>query len=412
MHSDFIVGIDLGSRTIRIVAGRDNPELKGMEVVAAVESESRGVSKGVITNLEEAVSSISEAVEKMEKKLGTRIAKAKIGVAGPHISAMQAKELVVVNHPGGEITNLEIQRARESIEKKSVPPNYEVLHVIPTSFTIDNQVGVKNPIGMIGSRLEMEAYVILGLSNQLKSLETAFSSRCGIEITSMIFTALASAEAVLNKEQKELGVVLVDIGEATTSIIVFEEEDILLVKVLPLGARYVTADIALGLKIPMDLAEKIKVNYGYAYVPDVPKFEEIDLSELDPKVKGNFSKKEIAEIISSRYEEIFSFVDEELQQIDRSAKLPAGVVLVGAGSRIGGLENLAKQVFKLPAGIGIPVNIVSETREERIFDPAFAASVGLLLREEDDFFFGHRSTKNSSYVSKFLKKVRNLFIPD
>jgi len=317
MHSDFIVGIDLGSRTIRIVAGRDNPELKGMEVVAAVESESRGVSKGVITNLEEAVSSISEAVEKMEKKLGTRIAKAKIGVAGPHISAMQAKELVVVNHPGGEITNLEIQRARESIEKKSVPPNYEVLHVIPTSFTIDNQVGVKNPIGMIGSRLEMEAYVILGLSNQLKSLETAFSSRCGIEITSMIFTALASAEAVLNKEQKELGVVLVDIGEATTSIIVFEEEDILLVKVLPLGARYVTADIALGLKIPMDLAEKIKVNYGYAYVPDVPKFEEIDLSELDPKVKGNFSKKEIAEIISSRYEEIFSFVDEELQQIDR-----------------------------------------------------------------------------------------------
>ena len=407
MKQDIITGIDLGSGTIRVAVGQVHPD-GDLHIIGAVEGQSEGISKGVLISIEDTVSSISHCVERAERMIGMPIEHAYVGISGTQIITQDSRGVVAVSRADGEIKEQDIERAIETAQTTATPPNYDILHVLPRSFIVDNQPGIKDPLGMTGVRLEVDAQIILGLSNQIKTIEKALN-RAGIAVDELVFSVLASAEAVLNKRQKELGVVLVNLGSTTTSIIVFEEGDILTAKVLPIGSRHITGDISIGLRINLDLAELIKTNYGTSIPESVGKNETINLKDLDDSIEGIVSRKHVAEIINARCIEIFQMVDKDLQTINRSAKLPAGVVLTGAGAKLDGAVETAKKVFKLPASIGYPQGFI--TGIDKVYDPEFSTSVGLVLWGKHSYKSIPREINNFKEIGKKLKELFKSFMP-
>jgi len=249
MADNIINGLDIGSAAIRIAVGQVTPEGE-VKILGVAESRSEGVNKGIIIDLEDTVSSISTCLDKIEKVVGLPVNHAYIGISGAHIMSQESRGVIAVSRADGEIKKDDIERVLEVARSMATPPNYEILHTLPRSFIVDNQPNIKNPIGMTGVRIEAEAQIILGLNSQIKNLKKCLY-RAGVAEEELVFTPLACSEAVLNKRQKELGVMVINIGSTTTSLAVFEEGDILLAKVLPVGARYITNDIAIGLRIPL-----------------------------------------------------------------------------------------------------------------------------------------------------------------
>ncbi len=402
MKEKFIVGLDLGSSQIKTAVGL--AQEKGIEIVAVTEELSQGINKGLITDLEETVSSLSRALEKTEKMIGRPINSACVGISGTHIISQTSRGVVAVSDAHGEIKEEDISRVLEAAQTVATPPNYEILHIIPLSFTIDSQPGIKDPLGMTGVRLEVEALVVEGLSNQIKNFIKCLT-RTGLLIDDLVFSPLATAIAVLDSKQKELGVAVLNLGATTSSLIVYEEGDILMAKILPIGSRHITSDIAIGLRIPIELAESIKLLYGSAIPNEISKEEKIDLSELDEKEKIIFSKKQIAEIIEARAEEIFKLADKELNLIKRSGKLPAGIVLTGGGAKLYGLDSLAKKVFRLPASIGYPKNVIFSI--EKANDPAFSTAIGLVIWAKESI---SKKEKKPSILKNFFKNILKKFL--
>jgi len=389
-RQNIITGLDLGSETIRLAIGQ--PTLEGkLNIIGIAEHPSKGVNKGMIRDIEATVSSISGAVEKAEQMIGMPIEQAYVGISGTHIMSQESKGVVAVSQADGEIKEQDVTRSLQAAQTVATPPNYEILHVLPRSFFVDNQPGIRDPIGMTGVRLEVDAQIILAFSNQIKNL-TRCLYRVGVGVEELVLAILATGETVLDKKQKELGVALVNLGNTTTSVVVFEEGDILTAKILPIGSRHITSDIAIGLRVDLDLAEKIKLAYGNADPSEVDSQDTIDLSQLDESQKGIVSQREVAEIIEARCEEIFKMVDKELAEIDRSGKLPAGVVLTGGGVKLGGLVEIAKKSFKLPASIGQSRGFVSSI--DKAYDLSFSTAVGLVL-------WGYRSTERRIFSSQW-----------
>ncbi len=405
---DIFTGLDIGSSMTRVVvAQRDPTEERKIQVLGVSEVPSNGISKGSVTSIEEAVSSISEALEKAERMTGIPIEHAFVGVGGTHIISQDSHGVVAVSKADGEIKEDDIERVIEAAQTVATPPNYEIIHVIPRSFTVDNQKGIKDPVGMTGVRLEVEAQIIQGLSSQIKNL-TKCIYRTGVDIDDLVLGGLASAESVLTKRQKDLGVVLVNLGGATTTILVFEEGDVLHASILPLGAGHITNDIAIGLRTSIDVAERVKLEYGTCLPDEVNKREEIDLSQIEGTEQGLVSKKHVAEIIEARLEEIFKMVDKELEKIERSGLLPAGVVLTGGGANLTGLVEIAKKIFRLPSSIGYPRDVISAI--DKINDPAFACALGLVIwgAELEGKRKGHFSP-NFSSVREVTDKMKGWF---
>jgi len=373
---EVITGLDIGSTTIRIVVGQINPHDKKVHILGAAENPAEGISKGVITSIEDAVSSISGVLEKVERMTGMPVERAYVGINGSHVTSQDSHGVIAVSKADGEIREDDIERVIEAAQAVATPPNYEILHVIPRSFIVDNQPGIKDPVGMTGIRLEVDAQIIQGLSSQIKNL-TKCVYRTGVDIDDLVLGVLATSEAVLSKRQKDLGVVLVNLGGATTSVLVFEEGDVLHTAILPIGSGHITNDIAIGLRTSIDLAEKIKVEYGSALPEEINKREEINLSDIDSKEEGVVSRRHIAEIIEARCEEVFRMVDKELQKIDRSGLLPAGVVLTGGGAKLPGITEIAKKEFRLPASLGYPIDLGS-TAVDKVNDLNFSTAVGLI----------------------------------
>lgn len=371
-----LVGLDLGSTTVRAVVGTVLEDNQGIQVLGVGEQPADGISKGTITSIEDAITSISGALEKAERMTGIPITHAYVGINGTHITSQEAHGVVAVAKADGEIKESDVERVLDAAQTMAVPSNTEILHVIPRAFTVDNQKGVKDPIGMSGIRLEVDAQIIQGLQSQVKNL-TKCIYRTGVEIDGLVLGILAASESVVTKRQKEIGVGLIAIGASTTSLIVFEEGDVLHTAILPVGAGHITNDIAIGLRTSIDVAEKVKLEYGTASPEEVSKRDEINLSDVDPKESGVVSRKHVAEIIEARTSEIFSMLDKELQKVDRSGLLPAGVVLIGGGAKLTGIVDVAKREFRLPAAVGTPLNIM--TAIERVQDPEFATAVGLLF---------------------------------
>ena len=374
MKERFITGLDIGTAYIRVVTGQYNPQDGNFYIVGCGEVPSAGISKGVIVSIEDAVSAITAVLEQTERMIGSPIERVFAGISGVHIVTQESKGVITVSRANGEIREDDVERVIAAAQSVATPPNYDIVHVIPKDFSIDNQTGIKDPVAMTGIRLEVNTQIILGLSSQIKNITKAVY-RTGVEIDDLVLAVLANAESVLSKRQKELGVALINIGESTTSVAVFEEGDLLTTSVLPLGSNHVTADIAIGLRISLDVAEDIKLEYGHAVPEAVSKREEINLSDFSETEKETVSLKYISEIIEARMEEIFDMVDKELIAVDRSGLLPAGVVITGGGAQLPGIVEVAKNRFRLPASLGYPLNI--NTAIDKVNNLSFTTAIGL-----------------------------------
>lgn len=371
--TEIFTGLDIGSSAVRVVVAQRQPGVDGLHVLGAAEGPADGISKGAITSIEDAVSSISATLEKAERMTGIPVEHATVSINGVHITSIESHGIVAVAKADGEIKPNDVDRVVDAAKAVAAPPNFEILHVIPRSFIVDNQHGVKDPVGMSAMRLEVDAQIIEGQTAQIKNLQKAVY-RTGVSIDDIVLAALASSQACVTKRQKELGVAVLNIGASTTSLIVFEEGDVLHVKVLPIGASHVTNDIAIGLRVSIDLAEKVKIEVGTANPNEVAKHDEVNLRDYGGD-DVTVSRRQIAEIIEARVEEMNKMVDRELQSIDRSGLLPAGIIITGGGAKLPGLVEVGKRDFRLPVSIGFPQGYTSAI--DKIQDPAFTTALGL-----------------------------------
>ncbi len=375
-NKDIITGIDIGTSAIRIVVGQRDGS-GSLQIIGAAEAPSQGVSKGNITDLEEVVSAVSEALERAERMAGAPIERAVIGINGVHIKVIEKQGVVAVSRPNREVEISDTERAIEAAQASAAPPNYEILHVLPLYYTLDNQEQIKDPIGMTGIRLEVTAQIIMGLSSQVKLLSKCVY-RTGVDVEGFVFSILGNASAVLDKKKKEIGVVVINIGASTTSMVVFEDNEIIFASVIPVGADHITQDLAVGLRTEMDVAEGVKIEFGSADSTKVSKRDEIDLSTFSDveQPRTMVSTKHVAEIIEARLEEIFELIDQELKKVDLSAALPGGAILTGGGAKMNGIVEVAKKKLKIPVSIGKPQLAVSHI--DKLDDPQFTTALGLV----------------------------------
>jgi cell division protein FtsA len=281
MRDDIIAGLDIGSTAVRLVVGQRNQvgAEAHLQIIGAVSVPAEGINKGAVKSIEDVTSSISACLEKAERLVGVPIERVWVSINSPHIKCEKSRGVVAVGRSDGEISQDDVERAVEAARALSVPPNYEILHVIPVKFTVDNQEDIKDPIGMVGVRLEVETLIIQGLSSQIKNLTKAIF-RTGLDIEDLVLSPLAASEAVIGPKQKELGAALINIGASTTSLAVFEEGELLHTAVIPIGSDHITADIAIGLRCPINLAERIKIEYGYASASKFSRKEESYLKNI------------------------------------------------------------------------------------------------------------------------------------
>jgi len=409
---DIIVGLDVGSSTVRAVVGQMGTEEEKPHIIGLGMAPASGIRRGVIVDVEEAVGSISMALEKAERVTGVPIEAAYVAIGGAHIETQLSRGVIAVSRADGEIGEDDVSRVIEAAQAVNLPTNHEILHVIPKTFIVDDQEGIKDPIGMSGVRLEVEAHIIQGASSFIKNL-TKCVYRAGVDIEDLVLAPLAAADAILTKRQKELGVVLIDIGAGTTGLAVYEEGDLVHTKILPIGSEHITNDIAIGLRTSVDVAEKVKLDYGTALPASITEREEIDLGKIDQGEEQTIDRKEVASIIEARLAEIFSLVDKELKKIGKSGQLPAGAVLTGGGAELPDLAEFAKEELRLPAQIGLPQDI--PVAVDKVDDPAFAVAVGLILWGSGEvttsrFSLGGIPSSVSDTVDK-MKKWFKTFLP-
>lgn len=382
MKDEIIAGLDIGSTEIRLVAGqlKDSEDGNRLKIIGAVSVPADGINKGAVKSIEDVTSSISACLEKAERLVGAPIESVWASINSPNIKCEKSRGVVAVGRSDGEITHDDIDRALEAARALSVPPNFEILHVIPIKFTVDNQEDIKDPVGMTGVRLEVETLIIQGLSSQIKNLTKAIF-RTGLDIEDLVLSPLAAAEAAIGSKQKELGAALVNIGASTTGLSVFEEGELLHTVVIPIGSEHITSDVAIGLRCPINLAERVKRELGSSTPEKFHKKDEVDISALasEEDAEGEVStvnRKYLSEIIEARVEEIFEKIDEELRLIDRSGMLPGGVYLIGGGTKLEGIVETAKKQLKLPVAIGS--NKQYDTIIDKVNDAQFLGALGLV----------------------------------
>lgn len=382
MKDNIIAGLDIGSTSIKLAVGKKTAGESGeqLQILGAVTVPAEGINRGVVNSIEDATSAVSACLEKAERLIGVSVTNVWVGINGPNLKCEKSQGVVAVARSDNEITEDDVNRAVEAAQALSVPPNYEIIHVIPVRFAVDNQQDIKDPIGMTGVRLEVETLIIQGLSSQIKNLTKAIY-RTSLEIEDLVLSPLAAAEVVIGPKQKELGAALINIGSSTTSLAVFEEGELLHAAVIPIGSEHITADVAIGLRCPINLAERIKLEYGSARSDKFTKKDEVDVSDLAKEENISetslvVSKKYVAEIIEARVEEIFEKIDNELKKIDRSGLLPAGVFLIGAGARLNDLVEVAKNKLRLPASLGFNQNI--SLAIDKVNDVNYLTALGLV----------------------------------
>jgi len=377
-----INAIDIGSSKITCLISVPSQDSSKINVVGVATVPSKGVRKGQIVNIEECVGAITDSVESAERMAGIGVDTAYVSISGEQIASQNSHGLVAIREAEEEITSEDVFRVIEAARAISLPSSREIIHVLPIEFIVDSQRGIKDPTGMSGVRLETEAHLITGLSPSIKNV-TRCVSELGANVSGLVFTGLASAESVLSETDKELGVILVDIGGGTSSVCIYLEGSCVYSSVLPIGAKKITDDIAIGLQISVDSAEKIK------HFVSRPKHEkdkdeqkvtdEIDLLKLgvSEDVK-KVSRKTISEgIIRPRLNEIFSMINNIVKQSGLEGQMPAGVVLTGGGSLTINCTESCRRVMQLPAKIGTPTGLSGMIEE--ISSPISSVAVGLVL---------------------------------
>lgn len=411
MKERLVAGLDLGSAWIRLAVGQVSMSAdrrETLQIIGGVQVPSHGLSKGAVSSLEDLVSSISACLEQGERQIGVPISEAYVGLGGMHIQVQSAKGVIGVSRPDGDIREEDVQRVLESARSIVNPANLEILHVLPQSFTVDNQTGIKDPVGMQGIRLEVETHIVMGLTGHVRNLTKAVV-RTGLDVTEIVFGPLATAEAVSTSRQRELGVVIINLGAATTSMSVFENGELLHAAVIPIGSDHITSDIAIGLRTSLEVAERCKVQLVSAWASEVSKDELVDLRDMGAPESELVGPRFMSDVAHARVEELFERVEAELRKIDRSGLLPAGALLTGGGAKLRGIVEVAKQTLRLPAAIAQTLPLPTPMPEV-IQDPAFSTAVGLVTWG----FEGERAATSRPSSggmlgggSDWLKKVTN-----
>jgi cell division protein FtsA len=404
-----VASLDIGNSKIRTIIGVKDEDAPLINVIGVGVAPSTGLRKGAVIDVEETINSITASLEDAERMAGEPVNRVFLGIGGNHIDSINSKGVIAISQGENEISEDDVDRVLEAAQAVTMPSNRRVLRIIPKNFTVDEQKGIKYPVGMTGIRMEVETHIITGFEPVVKNLEKCVL-QSGVDIDDIIPTCLAPAEAVLSKRQKELGVAVVDIGCGGTSVTVFEDGAMLYTSMIPVGGENVTNDIAIGLRTSIDTAEKIKIEYGSVIPEDVNDRETIDLSLMSKIDTHVISKKYMVEIIQARYHEIFLMVKDELAKIHRDGMLPAGAILTGAGAKIPGVIDLARETLNLPAQIGFPQNYDGVV--DKIDDPAYATAIGLLIwgsRFESRHHMGLKGINLKKGFSNAKSWLKNLF---
>jgi cell division protein FtsA len=374
--SDPIVAVDVGTTKVCTLIAERNEVSGRLRIIGMGIAPSRGLRKGVIVNAEEATAAIRDSKEKAEHLSGYMIDGAYVSVAGDHISSLNSKGVVSISHGGRGITADDVQRVIDSARAIAIPPNREVIHVIPRGYTLDGVDGVRDPVGMRGFRLEVEAHIVTAAMPSIHNLINCVEA-AGVTVNDLVLEPLASGEAVLRADEKEAGVVLADIGGGTTDIAIFIGGSIWHSQVVPLGGWQFTNDLSVGLRAPFAVAEAVKIQYGTTLVEQVGDEEQVDVEAFGENGQQSVPRRELAYILRARAEEIFALILKEVKRSGYDGLLPAGLVLTGGASSLTGLRELGRETMGVPVRIGEPHDL--EGLMDTINCSAYATSVGMLL---------------------------------
>jgi len=400
---NLLVGLDIGTTKIAVIIS-ELQESGEPKIVGIGTSRSEGLKRGVVINLERTVESIAKAVEDAELMAGVKVNSVFAGIAGDHIRSINSRGVIAVSRSGNEIHPSDVQRVISAARTVALPMDREIIHVLPQEYTVDDQSGIKDPVGMAGVRLEAEVHIVTGAVTSAQNIYRSVK-KSGLEVCDLVLQSLASSYALLSPEEQELGVTLIDLGGGTTDIAIFHDGSIRHTAVIGAGGKNVTNDIAIGLRTSVEQAEEIKKSYGCALSGLVNSDEMIQVPEVRGGEPKEISRSVLAAIIEPRAEEIFSLVLQEMKKTNYSDLLGAGVVLTGGGSLLEGMVELAEQIFDMPVRKGIPqgfsglVDVVST--------PIHSTGVGLILYGLEQL--RDEKSKGGSEEKGWFRKMKNLF---
>ncbi len=368
--NNIVTSMDIGTTHVRVVVGEVTPD-STINIIGIGTSPSLGMKKGVIVDLDKTVSSIQEAVEEAERMAGREIAAVFLGLVGSRVGIVNNRGVVAVSGENKEIREEDVERVMQAARVIAIPPEREIIDVLPREFIVDGYDGIRDPVGMIGVRLEVDAMVISGMTTTIRNTLRCVE-RAGLAVDGLVLNSLASAEVVLSPDEKELGVFLLDIGGGTAEIAVFQGGSLKNIAAVPVGGGYITSDLAMGLKTTLDQAEKLKIQHGMTFIPQATDGEEhIEVQNITGRDNHSISQQELAMIIEPRSLEILQLAKEEVARMGFERSLPAGVVLTGGVSLMKGMAELAEDVFDSPVRIAQPGYI-------GVKSPIYSTAVGII----------------------------------
>jgi cell division protein FtsA len=373
--SEYAIGLDIGTTTVRCVVGHVETPGQAPSIIGVSEEPNHGMRKGTVVNLVATAQAIDKALEGAERMSGHQINAATVSINGSHIVGMSSRGVIAVGSSGHEINEGDLARVEDAATVVQLPANREILDINPRSYQLDSQDNIKDPLGMTGVRLEVDAYVITALAPHLKNLQKA----CEMTETvahRIVVSGLAAARSVLTEQQMENGVLLIDFGGTTTNLAVFEEGDLQHVAILPVGSNNITNDLAIGLKTDLDIAEEVKLKYAVAHESQRSSSTKVIGIKAEKKTH-EFETEDIDMIVGARLEEIFEQINDQLRKIGKVAKLPGGVVITGGGASLPGVEELAKESLHLSARLGKPTGLSG--MDDKVAHPGFSTATGLML---------------------------------
>ncbi|MCD6055826.1 MAG: ftsA [Gammaproteobacteria bacterium] len=392
-----IVSLDIGTSKVAALVGEIDDQ-HAIRIVGIGTAPSRGLKRGVVVDIESTVKSIQQAVEEAELMAGCQVHSAITGIAGSHVRSLNSHGIVAIRDK--EVVQSDVDRVIDAARAVAIPADQKVLHVLPQEYIIDNQGGIREPIGMSGVRLEAKVHLVTGAVSAAQNIVKCMG-RCNLAVGEMVLEQLASSEALLSDDEKELGVCLVDIGAGTTDIAVFTQGSIQHTAVIPIAGDQVTNDIAIALRTPTQSAEKIKLEYACAMPEMADPKQSIEVPSVANRPGRRVSHKTLAEIIGPRYQELFTLIWSELRRSGFHELIPAGIVLTGGASRVQGLVDLAEIAFQMPVRVAAPEGI--EGLDEVLNDPAYSTSIGLLLMGQKQLYNAPTSRVLSSANGVFTK---------
>jgi cell division protein FtsA len=410
MRGNLIAALDIGTTKTCAVIGELSPDLKrrpGLKVLGVGQARTSGMRREVVTHIEETTESVKKAIKEAELMAGVTVDRVYTGIAGDHIQAFSSTGVVAVG--GEEVVAHDVNRVHEVARAVALPPDRELLHAIPQEYKVDHQRGIKDPLGMAGTRLEAEVYLVTSASASTTNIRKAVS-RAGYRIQELVLEPLASSRAVLTEDEKEVGVAMVEIGGGTTDLAVFYEGKIRHVAILPFGGLTVTNDLVKGLSIPFAEAQKAKELFGAAFAQMVDPQETVELPGPGPGQRRHVARELVAHIVEQRLDEMFGLVQEELEGADLLDKLGAGIVLTGGTTALQGIVELAQQVFAAPVRAGTPGEGLTGLADSLAL-PRFATVAGLALYGVDRFRETGEgaSTLTSGFVTKVVAWLKEFF---